>query len=952
MIDYKALDQKWQAAWDEAKIFQSDINNDQPYMVTVAFPYVNGPQHIGHMRTFGTADVLARYMRMKGNNVLFPMGFHATGTPILAFAKRIKNNDKELISDLKIFHIPDDAIAKMTDPLFIADYFTKEIEFGMHKAGYSIDWRRKFISIDPFFSKFIEWQFGLLNKKGYLEKGKHPIGWCPNESQAVGMHDTKKDVQPEIETETAVKFKVEGEEACILCATYRPETIFGVTNLFLNKDIQYVLCTIEGQKGKYYISKGAADVLKFQVQIKIEGEIAGSELLKKVCINPINEAKLPIYPGSFVKENIGTGAVMSVPAHAPFDYAALETLKKEGYKIDIKPIKVLEIPSDANSELKKVGNRPEYIDAPALAYIGMFGSMADQAQALEAATKLSYKEEFHFGKMTVKGYEGMSEPDAREKINKDLTGKGDAMYIYVLANAPVTCRCGYNVVVNVVEQWFLNYGNKEWKDQAKAAFAQMNILPEKTRAAFTAAIDWIDLRAVARSQGLGTRFPLDKSYIIESLSDSTIYMSFYTISHMIRTVPVESLKPEFFDYVFLNAGRAEDVEATTRIDYQLVKRCRESFDYWYKKTSRHSGPDLIFNHLTMYIFNHATIFSKEYWPKQIVVNGSVLSEGEKMSKSLGNIIPLVDALDKYGADVVRTIVLAGADLFSDSEFSEDAAKGVDDRFSYLYDTVEMINEMDTVELSHTDYWLYSKLNRKIKATTEQIEKLELRGLSTGVIYESILELKKYMSRGKPNGMVMKDYMTSIILMMSPIAPHFSEELWHKMGNFSFASREKWPSYDQSMISDAIEKEEELLESIIIDTKQVMAMMKKSGKEPKSVKFIVADEWKRQVINYLAEKRDMKSIMETINADGGLANIGLEPSGKEKAIKFTQNLAKKMNSLRKIETTQEGELKLFSEAKEYLSGSLKCSVEVEQESKSKSARAGNAGPQRPSIDISS
>ena len=91
--------------------------------------------------------------------------------------------------------------------------------------------------------------------------------------------------------------------------------------------------------------------------------------------------------------------------------------------------------------------------------------------------------------------------------------------------------------------------------------------------------------------------------------------------------------------MFLGKGDVEAVAASTGIDYTLIKKCRESFDYWYTETSRHSGPDLIFNHLTMYIFNHVAIFDKEYWPKQIVVNALVNYEGEKMSKSLGNIVP-------------------------------------------------------------------------------------------------------------------------------------------------------------------------------------------------------------------------------------------------------------------------------------------------------------------------
>src|SRR5207302_298379 len=131
-MDYNSIEKKWQDEWEGAKIFESEPGERKPYFVTAAFPYVNSPQHIGHLRTYGTADMLARYKRMQGFNVLFPMAFHGTGTPILAFAKRIKSSDAELIGDLKLFHVSDEDIKKMTDPEYIANYFVKEIESGMH----------------------------------------------------------------------------------------------------------------------------------------------------------------------------------------------------------------------------------------------------------------------------------------------------------------------------------------------------------------------------------------------------------------------------------------------------------------------------------------------------------------------------------------------------------------------------------------------------------------------------------------------------------------------------------------------------------------------------------------------------------------------------------------------------------------------------------------------------
>ena len=351
--------------------------------------------------------MLARYKRMRGFNVLFPMAFHATGTPILAFAKRLRNGDKELVSELKLFHIADQEIAQMTDPKYIASYFVKEIETGMHRAGLSVDWRRKFVSTDPFFSKFVEWQFGILNSKGYIVKGKHPVGWCPNENQAVGMHDTKKDAEPDIEKETTIKFKVEGEDAYFICTTFRPETVFGVTNLFVNRDSDYIMCRINGE-GTYYLSKQAAANLKYQLNIEQVGEeLKGYELLDKKCRNPLTDMVIPLLNGFFVKEGFGTGIVMSVPAHAPFDYVAMERNKAAGVGTEIKPIVVLEIPEKEPVAEAKV------TEIPAERYIRMFKTEGSEDEILEKATKQQYKDESHYGKMIVEGYKGMSEPEAR-----------------------------------------------------------------------------------------------------------------------------------------------------------------------------------------------------------------------------------------------------------------------------------------------------------------------------------------------------------------------------------------------------------------------------------------------------------------------------------------------------------------------------------------------------------
>ncbi|MDE1846034.1 MAG: leucine--tRNA ligase [Candidatus Micrarchaeota archaeon] len=944
MKDYASIDKKWQEEWAKAKIFESDPDNRKAYLVTAAFPYVNTPQHIGHMRTYGTADVLARYKRMRGFNVLFPMGFHGTGTPILAIAKRIKNNDKELFQELKTFHISDEDIKRMQDPEFIVQYISQEIETGMHGSGLSIDWRRKFISIEPIFSKFIEWQFGILNSKGYLVKGKHPVGWCPNENNAVGMHDTKHDVEPEIEQETAIKFKVEGEEASLLCSTYRPETVDGATNVFVNKDVSYVLCIIDTEK--YYISKAAAKILSYQMPVEATAELMGSELLAKRCINPFNGEVLPIFPGDFVKESLGTGVVMSVPAHAPFDYAAVEKLKASGYNTGgIKYKKIIDVQIGKSQAESKEGGKPIHLDLPALAYLELLKTDVNAVNdMLEFATKMQYKEESHWGKMLVKGYEGMSEPDARDKIKRKLLDEKKAIMIHIIQNAPVKCRCGFDVVVKIVDnQWFINYGDKVWKELVKEHFRSMNVLPEKVTNAFNAAIDWIDLRAVVRAQGLGTKFPLDKNFIIESLSDSTIYMSFYTILNFIRSVDVEKLRPEFFDYVYLGKGDADKVAAGSGIDFEIVKKSRESFTYWYDFTSRHSAADLIPNHFTMQIYNHVAIFDKAYWPKQVVANGMVMCEGEKMSKSLGNIIPLSDALKKVGADPLRISVITSADLFSDTEYSESAINGIQERLEYLANIVDNIDSYESGELRHIDYWLYSRLNKKIERIGIALDSLELRDYSTEILYGSIIELRKYFERGGNNGMVLRDYMQGVILMLQPVAPHIAEELWHQLGNNTFVSLEKWPGIDKEMINEKIDAEEEALSLLVEDAKSASELMKKKneGKSPSRIHLIVASQWKRDGTNELAKSKNIGKAIETLKANG------VDP---EIAAKYLGKMAKEMNRLRPIEVNEESEFAMLNDAKDYLSRILGSQVEIALEKESKSARAERSMPLKPSIEI--
>jgi leucyl-tRNA synthetase len=150
------------------------------FFITAAYPYPNGAIHIGHGRTYLIADVLARFHRHFGRRVLYPMGFHYTGTPILTIAEVIAAGDKTVIEEyMEIYDVPEEEIKKMGDPLYLARYFHLQSKRAMEAFGLSIDWTREFTTIDPEYQRFIQWQFEKLRKKGAGGEGPPPSGLVP-----------------------------------------------------------------------------------------------------------------------------------------------------------------------------------------------------------------------------------------------------------------------------------------------------------------------------------------------------------------------------------------------------------------------------------------------------------------------------------------------------------------------------------------------------------------------------------------------------------------------------------------------------------------------------------------------------------------------------------------------------------------------------------------------------
>ncbi|MGA2574348.1 MAG: leucine--tRNA ligase [Candidatus Methanomethylicaceae archaeon] len=959
-LDFRLLEEKWQKRWSDSKVFEADPDPSKPkYYVTVAYPYPNAPQHIGHARTYTLADVHARYMRMKGFNTLLPMAFHYTGTPILAMSKRIASGDTELLHIFKdLYGVPEDAIKTFNVPVNIARYFHREIKGGMQEMGYSIDWRREFTTIDPSYSKFIEWQFHTLSSKNLITKGAHPIGWCPSDKNPVGQHDTQGDFEPEVGEFTAIKFDLDGTS--LPTATLRPETIFGVTNIWINPEAVYVEVDMKGER--IVVSKQASTKLCEQMTcIAVIRELKGSDLAGRYATNPISGSKVPILPAEFVDPDNATGVVMSVPAHAPYDLLALRDIKAKPdilskYGIDtgiiakIEPIPVVQLSG--------------FSPIPAQDVINSMKVKDQLDPRAEAATKELYQKEFHTAHMLPETgkYAGLAVSKAKEMVKKDLISANKAFLFYEILNGPIYCRCGAKVTVNLLsDQWFINYGDEGWKEIVREHLGRMSILPEDLRQEFINVVEWLREKACARRSGLGTPLPWDRDWIIESLSDSTIYMAYYTIARILREAKIDPsvLSDSVFDYVFLGRGD----HSKLGIDRSTAEAMRREFTYFYPLDSRHSGRDLVPNHLTFFIFNHVAIFPEEYWPRQIAVNGSVLMDGKKMSKSFGNIIPLRKAIKIYGADTLRVSILSASELMQDVDFSDVLAKSTKARLQEFYSFAIQYADADPIDvlsMDALDHWLASRVQKAILQTTAAMDCLRAREAIQTALFALQQDIMWYFRRRhnccndpKARGIV-KYALEKAVRMMSPFAPHLCEEIWEQFGNTGFASVAEWPQAEASFINEVAEISEELLKDVVEDTAEIV---KVTGIVPSKICYYCAPEWKWDIylklLALLEGGADPKTLIKEAMKDPDIRARGGD------AAKFIATISPCVVSMPKeqrrrlvssIKIEEEAFLKVNSD---FLSSYFRCPVEVypsDSPAYDPKKKAGIAVPLRPAIYV--
>ncbi len=943
MLDFNQLAQKWQKKWEEHQVFQPEINPKKPkFFLNFPYPYVNGYLHLGHSYTLLRVEALARYKRMKGFNVLFPQGWHATGSPIINAAKRIAEHEPKQVKIMKEMGFSEAEIKKFVDPKYWVEYFAPENKKDLTNLGLSIDWRREFFTteLNPHYDKFVRWQFNKLKEKNYVIKSKFPVVWCPKDNTIVQDH-SRTEGEGEVPQEFClVKHKLE-DDTYIVTATLRQDTILGITNLYLNPEVEYA--KIEVNKEKWIVGKPIIPKLKNQdYEIKEISTLMGKDLVGKK-VEVFGGRQILVLPAKFLDPEFGTGIVHSVPSDSADDLISLYDLQKDEptlKKYNLNPKEVKSITPIA------VLNTPGYGRIPAEEFLKRYHvNSQHEKDKLEKIKKELYKLSYYeasfnslYKNVFSKNLENVPVQQGKELIKKELLEKG-IIEIYYQLTGKVVCRCLTPSIVKIVsDQWFIDYGNKEWKKLAHRALNDLKLYPEKARVQFDYVLDWLKPWACTHEEGLGTKLPWDEKWLIESLSDSTIYMAYYTIAHLIKEIDPKGLDDSCFNYIFLNKGNKPKINN--------IDKLKAEFAYWYPVDFRNSGKDLIQNHLSFFIFNHTAIFPEKYWPKGIGVNGWVTIDGQKMSKSRGNFITIREAINKYSADITRLTMLSGGEEMDDPNWDSSLAGSLKTKLTQLHDFWIENYHKGSLQYGRREKLLESEINLIIKEASQAMEETKFRTALQKSYFEMQKILKAYLKKVEtPNKKLISLYIETQIKLLAPFIPFLCEESWHKIGYKSFVALAAWPKCDETKIDLEATASEQLVQEVIFDITKVLELIKKD--KLKKITLIVAADWKfkfaKKIQEALISTRDVKQLMKTLLPE-------FKEHGQELS-KLIPAIVKDLGKLPEIVLTQNKERQILTEAKAEISEQFSCQVEIIKAEQSSQPKALAALPGKVGVLIS-
>ncbi|EJD43600.1 leucyl-tRNA synthetase [Auricularia subglabra TFB-10046 SS5] len=726
--------------------------------------------------------------------------------------------------------IPREEIKKFADPYHWMSYYPHITKDDNIAFGARVDWRRQFITTDknPYFDSFVRWQINKLRSMNKIKFGKRYTIYSPKDGQPCMDHDRSEGEALNPQEYTGLKLEVVewspaaaaqvkaaigSSKAFLVAATLRPETMYGQTNCFVGTNITYGVFTVNDKEVFVCTYRGARN-MAFQGTFAAAGEVKQiAEIKGDLIVGTKVKAPFSVHPEVYVLpmenvlENKGTGVVTSVPSDSPDDYQTLMDLRKkpEYYKIQ---------PQWAAFDPVPVLSTPTYGDmtAPALIAQLKINSQKDVKQLAEAKA-LAYKEGFYAGTMVVGDFKGESVQDAKPKVREQMIAASLA-FPYAEPEGLVVSRSGDECCVALMDQWYLDYGEAEWKKLTEELLGQMETYVPETRHNFQAVLDWLNQWACARTYGLGSKLPWDHHFLVESLSDSTIYMSYYTVAYLLqggefdgsKTGPLgvkpEQLTDEVWEYIFSDGPWP----ASAPLPKDKADALKWEFEYWYPMDIRSSGKDLIPNHLTFCLYNHAAIFARKHWPRSMRANGHLTINGSKMSKSKGNFMTLRQVIEKFGADPARLVLADAGDGIEDANFDEKNANATILRIYTLIEwckeIVDDASKLRTGQKNFHDRVFEEEMNELINQTKQNYELTFYKDALKSGFFEYQMARDWYREVTQEVGGMHAElalrWVRTQALLVLPIMPHFAEHIWTAvLGEPKSVQYALWPDAPQA-----------------------------------------------------------------------------------------------------------------------------------------------------------
>lgn len=766
--DPQAIEKKWQRIWNEEGAFETDHTSDKPkYYVLEMFPYPSGDIHMGHVRNYSIGDVVARFKRMQGHNVMHPMGWDAFGLPA-----------------------ENAAIKHQIPPAKWTYANIDNMRSQLKRLGYSYDWRRELATCSQEYYRWEQMFFLKFLEKGLLYRKKAPQNWCPschtvlaNEQVEEGLcwrcdsvveqkeltqwflriTDYAEELLADLEklkggwpdrvismqenwigksVGAEIVFTIEGMNEEVPVFTTRPDTLFGTTFMSIAAEHPLVEKLIEGkeQEGavREFVKKirSMDKIERTSDSLEKEGVFTGS-----YAINPLNGQKMPIYVANFVLVDYGTGAVMAVPAHdqRDFDFAR---------KYDL-PISVVIQP---------------------------------ESQELDPATM---EEAWTGSGIMVNSGEFSGTPNEE--------GKGKVAD-WLQAN-----NCGKRTINYRLRDWNISR-QRYWGSPIPMIYCEdCGVVPEK-------------------EENLPVVLPTDLKTHDDGRSPLTDCPEFYecTCPQCGKKARRETDTMDTFvesSWYFLRYTDAQKDDAPFN---------KEALKYWSPVDQYIGGVEHAILHLL-----YARFFTKalrdcgfhEYDEPfaNLLTQGMVLMDGAKMSKSKGNTVDPTEMIAKYGADTVRLFCLFAAPPERDFDWSDSGVEGCSRFVNRVWRLVEelapilkpMIPCSATAEdcTSSEAKDLRNKEHVTAKKAGDDIHKrfqFNTAIASTMELVNTIYHTKDALAKEESGQKVLSSAINTVLTLLSPITPHLAEELWETVGHTTKLINQPWPEYaEDALVKDVV-----------------------------------------------------------------------------------------------------------------------------------------------------